>query len=223
MIAHMKPLLIVANFKSHLTLPEAKNWLEAFSKFKIKDNDKKIVLCPPFTLLQMFRDFINERNLPIEIGAQNISRLPEGAYTGEVNGAQIKDFATYVLVGHSERRGSFGEDESVVEEKVKMAIDYELLPILCVQDKDSKIPSKVRVVAYEPVFAIGSGNPDSPENANEIAKKIREKADFDFVLYGGSVTPENVSTFTKTSDINGVLVGTDSLDPQKFMEILENA
>lgn len=221
----MKPLLIIANFKSNKTKNEAENWLKTIEIVKNSTalEDKKIVVCPPFTLLDLFNKYISSYNLPFSLGAQNISRLPEGAYTGEVNGAQIKDFAEYVIVGHSERRSGFGEDESVVEEKVKMAIDYNLTPILCVQSAENKIPQNVSIVAYEPVFAIGTGNPDTPENANAVAKNLKEKGSIDYIIYGGSVTPENVKSFTTTKNINGVLVGIDSLDPEKFLRIIENA
>lgn len=217
----MKPLLIVANLKSNKTLSEAKDWFAIISKIKNYSN-KKVIVCPPFTLLQTFNEFVKEKKLPIELGAQNISRLPQGPYTGEINGAQIKDFANYVLVGHSERR-AFGEDESVVEEKIKMSIDYNLTPILCVQGSDNKIPKEVSIVAYEPIFAIGKGVPDSPENAQYIALKIKETANLEYVLYGGSVTPDNVRSFTSVEDINGVLVGTDSLDADKFLKLVNNA
>lgn len=217
----MKPLLIVANLKSNKTLSDAKDWLAAISKIKNGSN-KKIIVCPPFTLLQTFNEFSKEKHLPIELGAQNISRFPQGPYTGEINGAQIKDFANYVLVGHSERK-TFGEDESVVEEKIKMSIDYNLTPILCVQGSENKIPKEVSIVAYDPVFAIGTGTADSPENAQGVARKIKETANIEYVLYGGSVTPDNVRSFTSMEDINGVLVGTDSLDAEKFLKIVNNA
>lgn len=221
----MKPLLIVANFKSHFTLLGSKEWFEEFrvKSSKLKIQDKKIIVCPPFTLLQFFKEFIDREKLPIELGAQNISRLPEGAYTGEVNGAQIKDFAKYVIVGHSERRRAFGEDESVVEEKIKMSLEYSLTPILCVQNEESRIPNEVSITAYEPTFAIGTGKPDTPENAQIVAKKIQDRSQVKRVLYGGSVTGENVNRFTSMENISGVLVGTESLDPLKFLEIIKNA
>lgn len=222
----MKALLIVANFKSNKNLSEAKNWLDEFSTVsneRKKIENKKIIVCPPFTLLFFFKSYIEKKGLPIELGAQNISRLPGGAYTGEINGSQIKDFADYVIVGHSERRGSFGEDESVVEEKIKMSIDYNLNPIFCTQSDGEKIPKEVSIVAYEPVFSIGTGNPDTPENAENIAKKIKEESEVSSVLYGGSVTPENVSRFTSMENISGVLVGHASLNPSEFLEIVLNA
>lgn len=221
----MKPLLIIANLKSNQTLPEARKWLEEFSKFKSQISNypnKKVIICPSFTLLQAFRQFIDETMLSVYLGAQNISRLPEGPYTGEVNGSQIKDFANYVIVGHSERRG-FGEDESVIEEKLKMSRDYGLTSILCIQKESDNIPQGVSIVAYEPVFAIGTGNSDTPEDAESMAEKIKAKNKTAHVLYGGSVTPENVKGFTQMENIDGVLVGHESLNPLDFFKIVENA
>ncbi len=220
----MKPLLIVANLKSNFTNSEAKKWLEGISSVSSKISNipnKKIIICPSFTLLQTFKKFIDEHKLQVYLGAQNISRLPAGPYTGEVNGSQIKDFADYVIVGHSERR-AFGEDESVVEEKIKMSVDYNLNPILCVQNINNKIPKEVSVVAYEPVFAIGTGNPDTPENAENISKEIKDNNKTS-VLYGGSVAPDNVRKFTDKEHIDGVLVGNASLDPFEFFKVVENA
>lgn len=220
----MKPLLLVANFKSYMTKNEAKNWLEEFvPAYKNLGNiDKKIILCPAFTLLETFKNFLENANISIELGAQNISRLPEGPYTGEVNGAHIKDFANYVIVGHSERR-QYGEDESVVEEKARIAKDYSLTSIFCVQGADNKIPEDVSIIAYEPVFAIGSGNPDTPENAEDVAMKMK-KLNKDYkVIYGGSVDSANVNSFTKMGGIDGVLVGKASLDVKEFLKLIENA
>lgn len=221
----MKPALIVANFKSNKTKTEAEKWLGEVSSIKNLPNiqDKKIVVCPPFTLLDFFKIYILENKLPMDLGAQNVSRLPEGPYTGEINGSQIREFVNYVLVGHSERRSGFGEDESIVEEKVKMSIDYGLTPILCVQDENNNIPNGVSIIAYEPVFAIGTGTPDTPENAETFARKIREKTNVEHILYGGSVTSENVKNFTSQENINGVLVGGASLEAPKFIKVIQNA
>jgi triosephosphate isomerase len=216
----MKPLFIIANFKSHLTKKEAKDWIEKFSKGYLQ-NEKIVILCPPFTLLDFFKNFLDQNRLGVKIGAQNISRLPPGAYTGEINAEQIKEFADYVIIGHSERR-NFGEDERIIEEKIKISKDYDLKPILCVQGEEGKIYEGADLVAYEPVFAIGTGNPDTPENAERVAKKIKEKNKAE-VLYGGSITPENVKLFTSLENINGVLVGTASLNPEDFLNIIKNA
>lgn len=219
----MKPLLIVANFKSNFTLSESKNWLSEFASLfpRVQNLQRKIVLCPSFTLLPLFREFTDKNNLPFDIGAQNISSYPEGPHTGEVNGLQIKDFANYVLVGHSERK-QFGEDESVISEKLNMARDYNLTPILCVQDETQK-NLNAKILAYEPIFAIGSGNPDTPENAQRIGKILKTKYNISTFLYGGSVDMDNVNRFTAKEEIDGTLVGHSSLDPESFIKLIENA
>lgn len=225
----MKPLLIVANFKSNMTKPEVISWLQVISKFKVqisKFKNKRIIVCPPFTLLQMFKDLINEQKLPIELGAQNISHFAQGPYTGEINGAQIKDFANYVLVGHSERRGSFGEDESVIEEKIKMSQDYNLIPILFLQNENIPVPKGVEIVVYEPPEAISSvsgGVADNPKDVSDVVSKIRQKSEFKYVLYGGSVDSSNVSKFTSLPNVDGVVPGKASLDASEFFKIVFNA
>ncbi len=125
-------------------------------------------------------------------------------------------------MGHSERRSGFGEDESIVEEKVKMSIDYNLIPILCVQNENNTIPNGVSIVVYEPVFAIGTGESDDPQNAEDIAKKIKTSAKVEQVLYGGSVTSGNVKGFTQKENLSGVLVGGASLEALEFIKIIEN-
>ena len=222
----MDKLLIVANLKSYKTKIEAKEWLDAFTKIKeIEDslNDREIIICPPFQLLFMFDSYAKDKLLPIKIGAQNVSPFDEGAYTGEVNAKQIKDYAEFVLIGHSERRNNFGETDDMLFKKTELVLEYGLTPIFLVQEKDTPIPGRVEVIAYEPIFAIGSGNPDTPENADQIASSIKSGNDTYKILYGGSVTSENVKNFTKMPNIGGVLVGGASLDPEEFIKIIHNA
>lgn len=220
----MENLLIVANWKSNKTISEAKDWLQGFTNYDLRITNKEIIVCPPFTLLGILRDKIREVGLPIKLGAQDISPFEQGARTGDVNGKQIKEFAEYVLVGHSERRKNFNEDDAILSKKVYMAIENNLIPIFCVPNAISSIPQGVSIVAYEPIEAIGTGNPDSPENADEVAKKIKEdNARVTRVLYGGSVNADNVDLFTKSENINGVLVGKESLDPLEFLKIIQNA
>ncbi len=221
----MKPIFIVANFKSNKTKNEAREWLNKLLENKLKLQNlgnKKIIICPPFTLLDFFKTILESGGLSVELGAQDISRFPSGQYTGEVNGEQVKEFVNYVLIGHSERRKSFSEDERIIEEKIKMAKDYNLTPILCVQNSNNKIYSGVSIVAYEPQFAIGTGNADDPKNAEKIALKIKEKGNVK-VLYGGSVTPENIKSFTQMSNIDGVLIGNAALTAEEFLKLIENA
>ena len=122
----MRKLLIVANLKSYKNENEAKNWLEDFKKIKELNLDlsqKEIIICPSFTQLFSFSSYFSSNNIEVKLGAQNVSPFDEGAFTGEVNAKQIKDFAQYVLIGHSERRNNFQESEKMLEEKVKRALE----------------------------------------------------------------------------------------------------
>lgn len=222
----MNKVFIVANLKSYKTENEAKEWLENLKKIKdigVSLENKEIIVCPPFQLLLMFKTYILENNLPVSIGAQDVSPFDEGAYTGEVNAKQIKDFADYVLIGHSERRKNFGETDDVLSKKTVLALKYELTPIYLIQNKDTVVSQGIQIIAYEPIFAIGSGNPDTPGNANEIAGFLKSKNSDYKLLYGGSVSSQNVNSFTSLSNISGVLVGSASLDALEFIKIIENA
>lgn len=218
----MKNLFIVANWKSNKTAKEAEDWLNELKNANVDVANKETIICPPFVLLYKLNSVIKELNLPIKLGAQDISPSDEGAYTGEVNGKQIKEFADLVIIGHSERRQNFKETDEMLVKKVQMAQKYLLTPIFCVQNKDTFIPEGVKLVAYEPVGAIGTGNPDTPENAERVAKAVKEKG-IQFVLYGGSVTSENVKSFASMSNLDGVLVGSASLDASEFGKIIQNA
>lgn len=208
-----------------MTADEANEWLERFkiNDSGFKNNEKEIVLCPPFTLLSTLKSYIMNHKSNIKLGAQDVSPFPKGAYTGEVSAAQLSELVKYVIIGHSERRKYFHEDDQMLSNKVEMALDAGLTPIFCVQNADSIIPKGVAIVAYEPVFAIGTGEPDSPENADHIARKIKDTAKVTAVLYGGSVTGKNVHTFTEKEHIDGVLVGSASLDPLSFSHIVTNS
>lgn len=222
----MDRVFIVSNLKSYKTESEAREWLESFKKiqqFQKGLGDKEIIVCPSFTTLFLFKAFIKENNLPVKIGAQNISPFDEGAYTGEVNAKQVRDFADYVLIGHSERRTNFGEKEDVLTKKVDLSLKYGLIPIFLIQDENTAVPKGVELIAYEPVFAIGSGNPDTPESANSVASFVKLKNKDYKILYGGSVTFDNVRAFTGKSEISGVLVGGASLNPDDFIQIIQNA
>lgn len=218
----MKHLFIVANWKSNKTAKEAEDWINKFKNANVDIANKEIIICPPFTLLYELNSVIKELNLPIKLGAQNLSPFDEGAYTGEVNGKQIKEFTDYVIIGHSERRQNFKETDEMLIKKVQMAQKYLLTPIFCIQNKDTFIPEGVKIVAYEPIKAIGTGNPDASENAERIARVAKGKG-IQFVLYGGSVSSANVSIFTKMQNIDGVLVGGASLDASEFGKIIQNA
>ncbi len=219
----MNSLLIVGNLKSHKTLEEAKLWLETFKNINRSLLEKKqVIVCPSFTLLEEFKTFFFDNNLKVSLGAQSVSSVDEGAYTGEVNARQIKDFADYVIIGHSEERKLLNESDQTLEQKVKVSLKYNLIPIFCIQDKNTFIPKGVSIVAYEPIFAIGTGNPDTPQNANEVAAAIKQKGEYS-VLYGGSVNSANIKQFTVESNLSGSLVGGASLDAEEFIKIIQNA
>lgn len=199
---------------------EAIEWLH---NFKLQTVNFKLILCVPFTLLYPLKQEIDRLHLPIELGAQDVSPFPDGAYTGEVSARQIKEFADWVIIGHSERRKHFGETDEILEKKVSQARSVGLRIIYCVGDDIAVVPRGVDTVAYEPVWAIGTGKSDTPENANTVVGVIKAKTHIPVVIYGGSVTPENVSSFVSQETIDGVLPGGASLDPEKFSQLITAA
>jgi triosephosphate isomerase (TIM) len=222
----MKKLFIVANIKSYKNEEEARAWLEGFKRvnnLSLDPKQKEAIICPSFTQLPSFFSYFSANNINASLGAQDVSPFEEGAFTGEVNAKQIKDFAKYVLIGHSERRKNFSETDEMLAKKVEVALKYVLTPIFLVQSKETLIPQGVEMVAYEPIFAIGTGNPDTPESADSVSKAIKTNKPSLRVFYGGSVKSMNVKSFTKQPNIDGVLVGGASLDPEELIKIIENA
>jgi len=219
----MKKLFIVANWKSNKTTSEAYQWFVQVANAYESNPDKEVIVCPSFTALPSIKAYILQQNLTIKLGAQDISPFGEGAYTGEVNAKQIKEVSEFVIVGHSERRKEFGENDEMLSKKIDRAREAGLTPIFCVQGIDTQIPLGISIVAYEPVFAIGTGNPDTPEDAEMVAKTLKEKFSLQHVLYGGSVSAEDVHSFTQLPSVDGVLVGGSSLDPEKFIQIINNS
>jgi triosephosphate isomerase len=238
----MKKIFIIGNWKSYKTAVETTQWFQQIANHKSQisnlDN-KEIILCVPFTVLALAKSLIEQHDLPIKLGAQDISPFGEGKYTGEVNGKQIAEFAKYVIIGHSERRKYFKEDEEMIAQKIQQAIGAGLIPILCVSEigqvsaQPHEIASPVHqlvrndvgnmIIAYEPLFAIGSGNPDTPENADKVISEIQNEIKDAVVIYGGSVTSENVHGFTAMPTISGVLPGGASLEAKEFSAIVKNA
>lgn len=227
----MKKLFIVANWKSNKTILQTEAWFQTINNSQLTNNKevKEVIICPSFTLLPFVKESIVKGQLSIAVGAQNVSPFEEGAYTGEVSAKQVKELADYVIVGHSERRKNLRETEDIINQKIKQSLQNKLTPILCVSDikqiHNSKfiIHNSGCIVAYEPLSAIGSGHPDTPENADSIALKIKEELGEVPILYGGSVTSSNVKSFTSMPHIDGVLVGGASLDPLEFLKISKNA
>lgn len=212
----MKSIFIVANWKSNKTVAEAEIWLESF---KPPVTDRTVIICAPFTLLHL----LHERKSGFELGAQDVSPFGEGAFTGAINARQLKELVSWVLIGHSERRKYFGETDETLAQKVTQAKAAGLRVLYCVQDEKTPIPGGVEAVAYEPVWAIGTGKTDTPPNANGVITAIKKTSNVPIVLYGGSVSGGNIASFVSQPSIDGVLVGGGSLDPDIFVQILANA
>jgi triosephosphate isomerase len=220
----MKPLIIAGNWKSNKTTAEALLWLQNFkSCMPPIPTFVTVLLCVPFTLLYTLKEAVKLDELPIVLGAENVSPFGEGAETGEESARMVKELADWVIIGHSERRKNFHETDDVLQQKVEQAKLVGLKIIYCVPDDTSSIPAGVDVVAYEPVFAIGTGTTDTPEHANDVVSHIKARSHVSSVLYGGSVTPENVASFVVQPSIDGVLPGKVSLEPKLFADLIASA
>jgi triosephosphate isomerase len=223
---------IIGNWKSNQSLTQSLIWLDDLATIKPKINElKKIILCLPFTEIAAFNQRLYDLNLPIVTASQNVSHLPPGKHTGEINALMLSELVSYCIVGHSERRTEFSETSQMVAEKCRLLLENAITPIVCLDTPylDEQIKELFRIdvevsrciFVYEPVSAIGTGNPISPIEANHIAKQISFMIDYASpVLYGGSVSADIVSSFVDEPDISGVLVGTDSLNPLSFAEII---
>lgn len=247
----MNKKLVVGNWKVHFTVPESTVTIEKLKKELTKVKNVEIVICPGF--IDLYPASAELKNTNITLGAQNLFQKEEGAYTGEVSAVSLAHFVDYVIVGHSERRLLFNEGDKVISQKAEVAVAHDLTPIICVgetlhekEDELSKIvvvnqveaalshltSSEVEniVIAYEPVWAIGTGHICKVADAEKIVENIRnvtkalygERAAKGMrILYGGSVDEKNVETFVMSKKIDGVLVGGASLDHKKFVEIVK--
>ncbi len=250
----MRRKFIAGNWKMNKTNQEAIELVEGLVKELSGIDSVDIVVCPPFTALSDVKDVIDGSN--IALGAQNMYFKEKGAFTGEISPLMLKDIGCeYVILGHSERRGIFGEKSDLIEKKVISAFDHGLTPILCVGETLSereagdtfkvvegelrnelkglsKEQMKKVVIAYEPIWAIGTGKSATSSDAKEVIDFIRKiLADmFDDnvkdavrILYGGSVKPDNISSFMKEETIDGALVGGASLKVDSFSAIVKGA
>ena len=210
--------LVVANLKANKTWDEISSWIDDVANLA-QNFSGTIIFCPSSPFLAASYQKISQNGINLKLGTQDISRFEQGAYTGEIAASQIADIVDFAIIGHSERRHNLKEDDATLRKKVENAKNAKIEPIFCVQNENTPIPQKVEIVAYEPIFAIGTGNPDTPENVQANAQRLMAKGDYT-ILYGGSVSAGNVKSFVKDS-IQGVLVGaTNSVDPQKFINII---
>jgi triosephosphate isomerase (TIM) len=243
----MRKPLIGGNWKMYKDPAGTTSFFEKFRPMVEDCGRCEVVVCPSF--LDLATAVIATRGTSIEIGAQNLHWAKEGAYTGEVSGPRIKaSGCSHVIIGHSERREYFGETNHIVLKKIVAALDAGLIPIVCVGEREKKNAEAVLteqfrcslgeledgqfariVVAYEPVWAIGTGDTAAPEDAANAHRFIRALANSRFgaeaaanvrILYGGSVKPENAGRLREQAEIDGFLVGGASLDPVSFASII---
>ena len=228
----MRIPMVAGNWKMNTTVDEAvKLVTQMRDKLdKIKGVDK--VVCPPFISLAKVKEVIEDSS--IMLGAQNVFYKEKGAYTGEISPTMLAGLSQHVIIGHSERRQYFGETDEIVNEKLKAAVENLLKPIMCIGEtlEERESGRKEEVIAYEPIWAIGTGKSATSEEANKtigfIRQLVRHKhggeiADNVRILYGGSVTPDNISDLIKQPEIDGALVGGASLKAEDFLSIVRKA
>jgi triosephosphate isomerase (TIM) len=243
--------LVAGNWKMNTNLEEAVNLIKTMQSQLNKIQGVEKVLCPPFISLMAAKNLT--RNSTVKIGAQNMFNEEKGAFTGEISAHMLKDLCEYVILGHSERRQYFGETDELINKKIKAAVQHNLKPILCIGETSEeneagqtrevlggqliKCSDKLyfmsgMVIAYEPLWAIGTGKNASGVDANRTINFIRQFisrmhgsgiANTVRILYGGSVNAANMSEFMHQQDIDGALVGGASLKADDFVSIVKQA
>ena len=226
----MKKLFIAGNWKSYKGISDVNAWFDIFQNLHKQNHSVLVntttILCPGYTLLSLCKDRIVKDQMPLHLGGQDVSAFDEGAHTGEINAHQLAEFATWCIVGHSERRRDLGETDALLFQKTEKAKKENLNVIYCVQNEAVDVPKGVDVIAYEPPWAISSvsgGIAQNPDSANRVCEKIVHNFPGIPVIYGGSVTADNVMSFIKQEFISGVLPGGASLDPNKFFKLIAAA
>ena len=247
----MRKKIIAGNWKMNMLPDEAMKYVDTFSKL-VKDTKNEVILCVPYT--DLFYVLMATQDTNIKVGAQNMHFAEKGAYTGEVSGKMLKAIGVeYVIIGHSERRQYFAETDETVNKKIKAAFENNLKPIVCVgetlEQREQGLTEKIItdqtrlaldgldkdqvknvIIAYEPIWAIGTGKTATSEDANNSIKAIRceaqkiygnDVAENIIIQYGGSVKSTNAKELFETSDIDGGLVGGASLIPEEFAKIVE--
>ena len=246
----MRKKVIAGNWKMNMLPNEAIDYINEFAPL-VKDTNNEVILCVPYT--DLFYALLNVQETNIKIGAQNMHYEEKGAYTGEISPKMLKSIGVeYVIIGHSERRQYYNETDETVNKKIKAAFENGLKPIVCVGETleereqgktKEKITTQTRlalegltkeqvskvIIAYEPIWAIGTGKTATSEDANNSIKEIREEiskiygkdvSECVIIQYGGSVKSSNAKELFETSDIDGGLVGGASLKPDEFAKIV---
>lgn len=213
---------IIGNWKSNSTLSDTAKWIRKFSKKNFRETQKHIhfIICPPFPLIPLFADLV-KKNSSISLGSQDISASEPGAYTGEVNNIMLADFVQFSIIGHSERRKYQKETNPLLFKKVKQAKKEKIEPIFCISSQKDPLPKRLKYVAYEPVAAIGSGQNEPAEKVIAFKDKLKLSKNIKYI-YGGSVNSGNIREYLCHNQIDGVLVGGASLDPDEFYKIGSN-
>lgn len=217
---------VIGNWKANKTPKDTLRWLDAFRQEVKKipiDPHTKVIVCPPYTDVSVFHETVKKHNLPLILGAQDVSHYEEGSHTGEIPAALLEGLVKYVLIGHSERRREQHEKDDQLREKVKQAHAAGLKVVYCVQDVNVYVPRGVEMVAYEPVWAIGSGRAETPENADRVLGRLKKQTGVKVGIYGGSVVPDNANAFTAMEHIDGVLPGGASLKAKTFSQLIQSA
>lgn len=242
----MRRPIVAANWKMNTTLTEGVNLVKGMLVDLLTFNHIDKIIFPPFTSLYLIKQIIEGTS--IKLGAQNMHFEPKGAFTGEISPLMIKDLCTHVIIGHSERRRLFFENDEILKRKLISALNHSLAPIFCIgedaeqydsgntysilksqiQNTLSDVRPSSIIIAYEPIWAIGTGKPATAKMANETIKYIRivlselwgEDISKEIrILYGGSVTKNNILELSQESEIDGVLVGGASLNKDEFISI----
>ncbi len=247
----MRKRFVAGNWKMHTTVQEGVNLAKEIAQLVESNSEAEVAIIPPFTHLVNVKDVI--KNSSVQLGAQNVAAYEKGAYTGEVSAEMLQSIqVNYVLVGHSERRSIFNESNEDLKNKVNIALQYQLMPIFCIgeslEEREnnqhfSVIEKQLNeslfhlttneiekvTIAYEPVWAIGTGKTASPEQAQEIHAFIRQLllnkygenvAQSTRILYGGSVKPSNANELFSQKDIDGGLIGGAALQAADFLAII---
>ena len=250
----MRKPIIAGNWKMYKTLEQAQELVNLLQRELYDTKDTDIVICPPFTLLGFIADMLESGS--ILLGAQDMHWEREGAFTGEISAGMLKDAGCkFVIIGHSERRQFFGETNETVNKKIFAALDNSLIPIMCIGENLTEREGGITfavikeqlelglknlnadklkeiIIAYEPVWAIGTGKVATPGQAQEAHKYIRNQLSKNYgsslsqgirIQYGGSVKPDNIKELMAQEDIDGALVGGASLNADSFTAIVRNS